>query len=78
MAKEAKKTIRCKMNFPQKIVGQPVMHKLWHDFMVVSNTMRGRITEKGAFLEVELTGTPKNLEKALKFLAEQGVDVSGN
>jgi hypothetical protein len=72
-AKEAKKTIRCKMTFPQKVVGQPVMHKLWSDFKVVSNTMRGRITEKGAWLEVELVGSPKGLDAALKFLGEQGV-----
>lgn len=72
-AKEGKKTVRCKMTFPQKVVGQPVMHKLWSDFKVVSNTMRGRITEKGAWLEVELVGSPKNLDAALKFLGEQGV-----
>jgi hypothetical protein len=72
-AKEAKKTIRCKMTFPQKVVGQPVMHKLWSDFKVVSNTMRGRITEKGAWLEVELVGSPKSLDAALKFLGEHGV-----
>ncbi len=74
-AKEAKKTVRCKMTFPQKVVGQPVMHKLWSDFKVVSNTMRGRITEKGAWLEVELVGAPKNLDAALKFLADQGVSI---
>jgi ABC-type methionine transport system ATPase subunit len=73
--KEAKKTVRCKMTFPQKVVGQPVMHKLWSDFKVVSNTMRGRITEKGAWLEVELVGAPKNLDAALKFLADQGVSI---
>ena len=74
-AKEAKKTVRCKMTFPQKVVGQPVMHKLWSDFKVVSNTMRGRITEKGAWLEVELVGSPKNIDAALKFLADQGVSL---
>jgi ABC-type methionine transport system ATPase subunit len=74
-AKEAKKTLRCKMTFPQKVVGQPVMHTLWSDFKVVSNTMRGRITEKGAWLEVELVGPAKNLEAALKFLSDQGVNV---
>lgn len=74
-AKEAKKTVRCKMTFPQKVVGQPLMHKLWSDFKVVSNTMRGRITEKGAWLEVELVGAPKSIDAALKFLADQGVTI---
>ena len=74
-AKEAKKTLRCRMTFPKKVVGQPVMHKLWTDFKVVSNTIRGRITEKGAWLEVDLIGPPKAVEQALAYLKGQGVDV---
>lgn len=74
-AKEAKKTLRCKMTFPKKVVGQPILHKVWTDFKVVSNTLRGRITEKGAWLEVELVGSPKALENALAYLDAQGIDV---
>lgn len=73
--RDGKKTIRCKMTFPKKIVGEPVMHRLWTEFKVVSNTIRGRITEKGAWLEVELNGAPKSLDRALAYLAEQGVEV---
>ncbi len=74
-AKEAKKTLRCKMTFPQKVVGQPIMHRLWTEFKVVSNTMRGRITEKGAWLEVELVGPAKSLDAALKYLGGEGVSI---
>jgi hypothetical protein len=74
-AREAKKTLRCRMTFPKKVVGQPVMHKLWTDYKVVSNTIRGRITEKGAWLEVDLIGAPKALESALAYLATEGVSV---
>ena len=34
-----------------------------------------RITEKGAWLEVELIGPSKAIEKALAYLSEQGVSV---
>ena len=73
--RDASKRIRCKMTFPRKIVGDPIMHRLWSEFKVVSNTIRGRITEKGAWLDVELVGSPKAVEKALAYLAEQGVTV---
>lgn len=73
--RDAGKKIRCRMTFPRKIVGDPIMHRLWTEFKVVSNTIRGRITEKGAWLEVELVGAPKALEKALAYLADQGVTV---
>ena len=74
--KESKKTERYKMTFPAKIVGEPIMTKLSHDFGVSYNMIRGRITDKGAWLEVELIGAGKNIERALKFLEERGVAVS--
>ena len=75
-AKESKKSERFKMTFPAKIVGEPIMTKLSNDFGVSYNMMRGRITDKGAWLEVELIGAAKNVERALKFLEERGVTVA--
>ena len=75
VSKNVRKTLRCKMSFPKKAVGQPVMHHLWTEFKVVSNTVRGRITEKGAWLEVDLVGSPKNLDDALRYLAQLGATV---
>ena len=76
-ARDANKTVRFKMTFPAKIVGEPIMTKLSNDFGVSYNMMRGRITDKGAWLEVELIGSAKNIERALKFLGERGVTVQG-
>jgi ABC-type methionine transport system ATPase subunit len=76
MAAKDRKSPRYKMTFPAKIVGEPIMTKLSNDFDVSYNMMRGRITDKGAWLEVELLGAPKNIERALKFLAERGVTIS--
>ena len=74
VAKDARKS-RYKMTFPAKIVGEPIMTKLSNDFDVSYNMVRGRITEKGAWLEVELIGSAKNIARALKFLDERGVAV---
>lgn len=75
MARETHKVVRFKMTFPQSIVGEPIMTRLSHDFSVSYNMMRGRITDKGAWLEIELAGTSRNVEKALKYLKEMGVAV---
>ena len=74
--KESKKSERYKMTFPAKIVGEPIMTKLSHDFGVSYNMIRGRITDKGAWLDVELLGARKNIERARVFLGERGVSVS--
>ncbi len=75
-AKESRKSERFKMTFPAKIVGEPIMTKLSHDFGVSYNMIRGRITDKGAWLDVELLGAKKNIDRALEFLKERGVTVA--
>lgn len=75
MAKETQKSARFKMTFPEKVLGEPIIHKLSHDLSVVPNILRGRITEKNAWLEVELVGAAKNLEKAVEYLKERGVSI---
>lgn len=73
--KNAKAPTRYKMTFPAKIVGEPIMTNLSRDFGVTYNMVRGRITDKGAWLTIELGGNSKNLERALAFLRDRGVDV---
>ena len=75
-ASDARKTIRFKMTFPPKVLGDPLMHQLSQHADVVPNIMRGRITGKSAWLEVELVGGSQGIDKALAFLKEQGVKIS--
>lgn len=73
MARDARKTLKLKLTFPEKVLGDPIIHQLSHDFDVVPNILRGRITDKSAWLEVEVIGAEKNLERARKFLSDRGV-----
>lgn len=75
MAKKKPVVRRFKMTFPSEILGEPIMHKLSHDLNIVPNISRGRITDKNAWLEVEMEGAQKNIDKALVYLAERGIVV---
>jgi ABC-type methionine transport system ATPase subunit len=75
-SKESKRSEKFKLTFPAKIVGEPIMTKLSHDFGVSYNMIRGRITDKGAWLDVELLGAKKNIERALDVLKERGVTIA--
>ncbi len=74
-AKESKRSKVYKMSFPQKLVSEPIMHHVSSTYKVIPNIIRGRITEKGAALDVKLTGTPKAIAEALAYLSAQGVAV---
>ena len=73
MAKDSRRSLKFKLTFPAKVLGDPIIHTLSHDFDVVPNIRRGRITDKNAWMEVELVGSEKNLERAKTFLVERGV-----
>ena len=73
MAKDARRSLKLKVTFPERVLGDPIIHTLSHDFDVVPNILRGRITGKNAWLEVEMFGSDKNLERARKFLVDRGV-----
>lgn len=74
-ARNAKKTLLFTMTFPKKVINDPLMHQLWQECNVVSNTLRGRITERGARLEVKLIGTSRNIDRAIRFLTDRGVSL---
>ncbi len=76
MSSESQNAVRFKMTFPEKILGEPIIHKLSHDLDVVPNILRGRITEQEAWLEVEMVGNNESIDKAVEFLKEKGVSVS--
>ena len=69
------KTIKFKMTFPEKMIGDPILYRLSQDLGVAPNILRGRITENDAWLEVELIGVEENIGKAVEFLGEQGVSI---
>ena len=73
MSSSARRSLKMKLTFPEKVLGDPIIHTLSKDFDVVPNILRGRITDKNAWLEVEMIGLDKNIEKARKFLEDRGV-----
>ena len=69
------KMIKYKMTFPENMIGAPVLYQLSQILGVAPNILRGRITEKDAWLEVELIGPEENIGKAITFLGERGVTI---
>lgn len=73
--KRVGKACRFRMTFPEKIIGEPIIHKLSREINVVPNIIRGRITEKSAWLEIEIIGTPPAITRAVRYLEGRGVTV---
>ena len=75
-AAKGQKSVKLKLTFPEKVLGDPIIHKLSHDLGVVPNILRGRITNKNAWLEIEIIGSQKSVEKAMKYLTDHDVTLT--
>jgi len=66
---------RVKLTFPQRLIKEPVIFTMAKEYDVMPNIRRARITETVGEMVLELEGTEENLEKGIKYLREQGIDV---
>lgn len=66
---------RVKLTFPQRLIKEPVIFTMAKKFDVMPNIRRARVTETVGEMVLELEGTEENLEKGIKHLREQGVEV---
>jgi ABC-type methionine transport system ATPase subunit len=60
---------------PQKLIQQPLLFTLVNRFKVVPNIRGASVTETIAILSLELEGEDANVEEAVAYLKEEGVQV---
>ncbi len=71
------KSTKLLLRFPKDITTKPVSYHLVKDYDLVFNIFKANIDydEKGE-LAIEVTGTEKHIEDGIKFLKEEGVEVT--
>jgi len=63
------------LTVPQKLIKEPLLWKINHDFEVVTNIRGASITEETALLALMLEGSDSVIDEVLVFLEERGVKV---
>ena len=67
--------VRVKLTFPEHLIKQPLMGRLVREFDVLPNIRRANITESVGWIVCELGGEQAQVEKALEWLNNAGVQV---
>ncbi|MFB3883387.1 MAG: NIL domain-containing protein [Armatimonadota bacterium] len=70
----AKKAV--KLTFPQDLITEPVTFRMARKFDVMPNIRRARVTETIGEMVLELDGSEENLERAIAYLRELGIQVA--
>ncbi|WP_456401460.1 NIL domain-containing protein [Persephonella sp.] len=69
-------SIKLKLIYPEDKIKEPILSKVCKNFNVEINIRKANVQENIGWLELELTGDEQDIESAIKYLVDQGIDVS--
>ena len=67
---------RFHLTFPERLISEPVIHRVGKDFNLVTNIRRANIEERSAWVILEMDGADGDIARAVAWLAEQGLQVN--
>lgn len=70
----SKKTIRFEIT--QGLVKEPILFQLARKFRIETNIRAASITDEGGFIVLEVEGDDEVIDKALGYLASEGIEVT--
>jgi ABC-type methionine transport system ATPase subunit len=68
-------TSRLHLTFPGHLASEPILHRVASEFGLVTNIRRANIEDRGGWVIVELEGEDAQVEAAVAWLAERGLQV---
>ena len=66
---------RVKLTFPEHLIRQPIIARLVREFDVLPNIRRANVEEHTGWIICELGGDDANVERAVDWLRDLGVQV---
>lgn len=61
--------------YPPRLIQKPVIWELGHKFGLVTNIRQASVTDELGILCLELEGAPEEIDRSIKWLRKQGVNV---
>ncbi len=63
------------LTYPEEQIKEPIIYQVGHKFRVVTNIRGASVSDKIGILALELDGAEDEIQRAVKWIAEQGVKV---
>ena len=68
-------SMKIHITFPENKIREPIIYQIGQDYQLVTNIRRADVTEKTGWVDLELSGDPKEIERAVQGLKKKGVIV---
>ena len=65
-----------RLNYPPSLLRQPILNRLIRRFDITVNIVQARITLDEGWLEIETTGEDEEIERAFKWLEDEGIEIN--
>ncbi len=75
MRESAGNTAKIFLEIPKNLIEEPIIHTLGTRFEVVPNIRAGSITETVARIALELAGSPEEIDKAVSYIRDLGIEI---
>lgn len=73
----SQETLRIQLTYPLEWVHEPILYRLVMEFDLIPNIRRADVDpHSGGFISLELQGERENLDSALHFLHNSGIEVN--
>jgi ABC-type methionine transport system ATPase subunit len=66
---------RVRFTFPENLIKEPIIHKLGHEFEVITNVRMADVDEHTGWVVLELEGAADEIERSLAWAQERGVRI---
>ncbi|MGB7539566.1 MAG: NIL domain-containing protein [Anaerolineales bacterium] len=70
-------TVLC-LNYPPALVNRPVVASLVSMYQLEVNILRAQVTREEGWLVVAISGDPRKISEAVKWLVNEGIEVTEN
>lgn len=68
-------SLKYRITFPEDKIKEPIIYQIGREYKVVTNIRKADVTEKTGWVDLELIGDPKEIERAVEGMKKKGVKV---
>lgn len=66
---------RLHLTFPERLMSEPILHRVGTGFGLVTNIRRANLEESGGWVILEVDGDEERIAAAVTWLVDQGLQV---
>ena len=67
--------LKFRISFPEDKIKEPIIYQIGKEYKIVTNIRKADVNEKTGWVDLELTGDPKEIERAVEGMKKKGVKV---